>query len=82
LPLQSFRTDTWDWPESDDPAAEGMNRGQMNMMKQEAAGRCEFRKMEEAKQAVEILKQRALLGGNKGLTTNEQPEADQEPGKN
>ena len=76
-PLQSFRTDTWDWPESEDPVAEGMTRGQVNLLNQEAAGRCEFRKMEEAKQAVEILKQRTLLGITKGHSTDEQPKADQ-----
>jgi hypothetical protein len=31
-------------------------------MADEAAQRCEFRRVEEAKQAVEILKQRAMLG--------------------
>jgi len=78
--LQSFRTDTWDWPESDDPAAESMTRGQMNLIRQEADGRCEFRKMEEAKQAVEILKHRALLGGNKVPMTNMPTDTDQGPG--
>lgn len=82
LPLHSFRTDTWDWPESDDPAAEGLTRGQVKAIEREALDRCEFRKMEEAKQAVEILKQRAALGGNKGPAANKQPEADQEPVKN
>lgn len=82
LPLQSFRTDTWDWPESDDPAAPGLTRGQQNALRQEAAARCEFRKLEEAKQAVEILKQRAVLGGGKGPATHEPPEAAPEPGNN
>jgi len=61
-PLHSFRTDQWDWPESEDPAAEAVTRAQAKAMADEAAQRCEFRRVEEAKQAVEILKQRAMLG--------------------
>jgi hypothetical protein len=61
-PLHSFRTDKWDWPESEDPAAEAVTRTQAKEMADEAAQRCEYRSMEEAKQAVEILKQRAMLG--------------------
>jgi len=61
-PLHSFRTDKWDWPESEDPAAEAVTRAQSKEMAAEAAARFEFRSTEEAKQAVEILKQRAMLG--------------------
>jgi len=61
-PLQSLRTDQWDWPESEDPAADAVDRAQTKAMAAEAAERCEYRRMEEAKQAVEILKQRAMLG--------------------
>jgi sialate O-acetylesterase len=61
-PLQSFRTDQWDWPESDDPEVEVLDRGKMKAMNDEATQRCEYRKTEEAKQAVEILKQREMLG--------------------
>jgi sialate O-acetylesterase len=61
-PLHSFRTDKWDWPESEDPAEEVVTRAKAKEMADEAAQRCEFRSMEEAKQAVEILKQRAMLG--------------------
>ena len=62
MPLPGFRTDKWDWPESEDPAAEAVTRTQAKEMAQEAAERCEYRRMEEAKRAVDILKQRAMLG--------------------
>ena len=39
LPLQSFRTDDWDWPESEDPAESLVDRGQERAMQQEAAER-------------------------------------------
>jgi sialate O-acetylesterase len=61
-PLQSFRTDKWNWPENEDPAEEAVTRAKAKEMADEAAQRCEFRSMEEARQAVEILKQRAMLG--------------------
>ena len=41
-------------------AAEAVTRAKE--IADEAAHRCEFRRVEEAKQAVEILKQRAMLG--------------------
>jgi len=62
LPLHSFRTDGWDWLESEDPADSLVDRGKSRAMQKEAAERCEHRKMEEAKRAVEILEQRKLLG--------------------
>jgi len=61
-PLHSFRTDDWDWPENEDPSEDAVDRGRSREMSQEAAERCEYRKMEEAKRAVEILKQREMLG--------------------
>jgi sialate O-acetylesterase len=61
-PLHSFRTDEWDWPESEDPAESLVDRAKSRAMQQEAAERCEYRRMEEARQAVEILKQRAMPG--------------------
>ena len=68
-PLQSFRTDPWDWPESDDPATEAVDRGKMNEMNDDATQRCEFRRTEEAKRAVEILERLKMLG-KKQLKTN------------
>ncbi len=61
-PLHSFRTDEWDWPENEDPSVNAVDRTQSKEMAQEAAQRWEYRSMEEAKRAVEILKQREMLG--------------------
>jgi len=62
LPLHSFRTDEWDWPESEDPADSLVDRGRSRAMQQEAAERCKYRRMEEARRAVEVLRQRELPG--------------------
>jgi hypothetical protein len=62
LPLQSFRTDEWDWPESEDPSESLVDRGKSRAMQQEAAQRLEYRQMEEAKRAVEILERFKMLG--------------------
>lgn len=61
LPLHSFRTDNWDWPESDDPAESSVGRGEAKAMKQEASDRLEYRRTEEAKRAVEILERLKTL---------------------
>ncbi len=61
-PLPSFRTDDWDWPESDDPQESAVDRGQGRAMNREAAERLSFRKTEEAKRAVEILERLNTLG--------------------
>lgn len=63
-PLHSFRTDAWDWPENEDPLQEALTRAQSKERVQAAAERCEYRRMEEAKQAVEILKHCEMLGKN------------------
>ena len=62
LPLHSFRTDGWNWPEHEDPAANAVTGAQAKEMSQEAAERREYRSMEEAGWAVEILKQVEMLG--------------------
>jgi sialate O-acetylesterase len=61
-PLHSFRTDAWDWPENEDASKYALDRAQLKETAQEAAQRCEYRSMEEAKRAVEILKQHEMLG--------------------
>jgi len=61
-PLHSFRTDTWDLPEPDDPSLPAMERGQSRQMEQDSIKYCEHRKMEEAKRAVEILERLKTLG--------------------
>jgi sialate O-acetylesterase len=65
LPLQGFRTDAWDWPESDDPAVSAVGRAEGKEMDREAAERLEFRRTEEAKRGVEILERIKLLGRTK-----------------
>jgi sialate O-acetylesterase len=62
LPLQSFRTDEWDWPESEDPAESPVTRGKKRAMDRAAAERLEHRRLEEAKQAVDILERLKMLG--------------------
>jgi len=62
LPLQSFRTDDWDWPESEDPSESLVDRGRSREMNAEAAERCEYRRAEEAKRAVEVLEKLKTLG--------------------
>jgi len=61
LPLHSFRTDDWDYPESADPAApiDGASEKQMAT---EATERLEHRRAEDAKRAVEILDRLEALG--------------------
>ncbi|MEA3367256.1 MAG: hypothetical protein U9R68_03970, partial [Planctomycetota bacterium] len=61
-PLHSFRTDTWDLPEPDDPSQPGVSRAQSRQLEQDSIKYCEHRRMEEAKRAVEILRQLEMLG--------------------
>jgi sialate O-acetylesterase len=62
LPLPSFRTDDWDWPESDDPNAGTVERAQSRAMDQEAAERLDYRTNEEAHRAHSILQRIKTLG--------------------
>ena len=57
LPLASFRTDQWDWPEHEDPSENAVTRAQNKAMAREATERLEHRKLEEARDATEILEQ-------------------------
>lgn len=61
-PLHSFRTDDWDWPESEDPTEMPVSRGDMKERQADAEERNEFRRLEEAKRAVEILERLKGLG--------------------
>jgi len=61
-PLASFRTDDWDWPESEDPAEIGVDRGTNRAMQAEAQERNAYRKQQEAERAVEILERLQTLG--------------------
>jgi sialate O-acetylesterase len=62
LPLPSFRTDQWDWPEHEDPSENTVNRAQNKAMAKEAAQRLAYRKQEEAKHALEIVERLRALG--------------------
>jgi sialate O-acetylesterase len=61
-PFMSFRTDTWDFPESEDPEVFIVDRGKSNEMKQDATERFEYRRNEEAKRGIEILDRIKVLG--------------------
>lgn len=61
-PLPSFRTDEWDWPESDDPAVTVMTRAMSKERGQAAAAALETRKRQEAKMAEAILERLKTLG--------------------
>jgi hypothetical protein len=54
-PFPSFRTDHWDYPESDDPNVSAVGRGENNAMRADAETRLEHRREEEAKRGMEIL---------------------------
>lgn len=66
LPLPSFRTDDWDWPENEDPSENAVSRGDSRAMNQDAAERLEVRKTEEAKRAVQVLERLKKLGKTDG----------------
>ena len=62
IPLPSFRTDTWDLPINPEPGEKALDRTQGKEMQADAEARLEYRRMEEAKRAVEILKRVETLG--------------------
>jgi len=62
MPFPSFRTDNWDYPESEDPEISAVGRAEANEMKRDAAERLEYRRTAEAKRAVEILERVKKLG--------------------
>jgi len=61
LPLQSFRTDHWDWPEAG-PETDAVDRAAMKKLDADSTERLRDRRLEEAKRAVEILEQGEKLG--------------------
>jgi sialate O-acetylesterase len=60
-PFYSFRTDTWDLPESDDPAENAISGTVNRDRKAEAAARLAHRRLEEAKRAVELIERLETL---------------------
>lgn len=61
-PLASFRTDSWDYPESEDPSVSAVGRADSKAMQADAAERLAKRRQVEAQQAIEILKRLETLG--------------------
>ena len=61
LPYPSFRTDSWDLPETDDPAAKALETAEWKAREAEAAERLETRRTEEAKRAIEIIERLKTL---------------------
>jgi sialate O-acetylesterase len=61
LPLYSFRTDSWDYPESDDPTVSAMTGEENKKRHEAAAARLEERKTKEAERAKEILEKLKTL---------------------
>jgi len=62
MPFPSFRTDDWKLPINPDFAARALDRNQTKEMQTEAEARLQFRRMEEAKRAVEILERVEKIG--------------------
>ena len=62
LPVPSFRTDSWDWLESEDPAVQVFEGSKRKDLAKDSTERLEYRKLEEAKHAVEILERLKTLG--------------------
>lgn len=84
LPLQSFRTDSLDYPESDDPTVSAMTRELGKKTEASAAARCEERKTKEAEMAKEILERLKTLARPTGKTEGKstaQPEPADEQGE-
>jgi sialate O-acetylesterase len=61
-PLHSFRTDRWDWPESEDPEVLAAPEKYARENTNQAKSRLETRQTEEAKRAIEILERLKTLG--------------------
>jgi sialate O-acetylesterase len=62
LPIPSFRTDSWDYPESEDPTVSAMTREEGKKRKEAAEARLEARRTKEAERAKEILERLKTLG--------------------
>ena len=62
IPLTSFRTDDWDLPVNMEQGERALERSQSNEMGVDAQARLEYRRMEEAKRAVQILERLKTLG--------------------
>lgn len=65
-PLASFRTDRWDWPESEDPDVSAMTRGDNRARQAAAAAQGQLRREQEALQAAAVVERVQRLGGRSG----------------
>lgn len=63
-PQASFRTDHWDWPETDDPAEIGSTGTIMKEIKTDAEARFETRRTKEAERAIQMKERLETLGKN------------------
>ncbi|MGM0488423.1 MAG: hypothetical protein ACQESR_16895 [Planctomycetota bacterium] len=61
-PFPSFRTDDWDLPINPEQGERALDRGQQRERKADAQTRLEYRKLEEAKRAMEIYERLKTLG--------------------
>lgn len=62
-PFPSFRTDDWDFPESEDPTVSAVGgRGEWNAIKADGEARLEHRRTEEAKRGLDVLEGIKRLG--------------------
>jgi sialate O-acetylesterase len=61
-PFPSFRTDDWALPINPEFGGRALDRGQERERKADAEARLEYRRMEEAKRAVEIMERVKTLG--------------------
>ena len=61
-PLANFRTDEWDWPESDDPAVSAVDRSLGKQLYEEAQQRNAHRVQREVELAAEIGERHKRLG--------------------
>ncbi len=61
-PLPSFRTDEWDWPESEDPEVSAVGKVENKTMGEDAQQRFDYRQLEEAKRGMEIHERLKKLG--------------------
>ncbi len=61
-PFPSFRTDDWDSGINPEPGQKALDRNQTKEMQADAQARLEYRRMEEAKRAVQILERLKTLG--------------------
>ena len=61
-PLANFRTDAWDFPESEDPTVSLVDRAASKKMNADAAARLDYRRQTEAEMAVDILERLKTLG--------------------